>query len=187
MSSYFVMQGAADAQIVLLYSLKAPGKFDNWMLARRFQAEVQEPVQATINPQNKKGILLPLYGVPQIMRRDLYETLVGAGVDNIDVYAAVVTQEDGTVVSNDYVAYNIIGAVKAADLSATEFAPENPSRMVDAGVEKMAISDEKAKGLLLFRSAESIRLIVVHENVRKAIEAKGIANIAFRGSEDGII
>jgi hypothetical protein len=183
-TDYYVMKGFAEAQVIVLYSLKDPGPSDNWMLARRFSVPVPVPVEVTVVPDNEEGILLPFYGAPQIMRKDLYETLVGVGVDNIDVYKAVVKREDGVVISEDYLAYNILGAMRAADLTGTRFAPENPSRMIDASIEKLLVSETRVKGLLLFRLAESIRTIVVHAKVRKAIEARAIPYIVFLGADD---
>lgn len=178
MSDYFVMSGFAAEPIVLLYSLKSPGGHDNWMLARKFSATVEEPVEAVVIPDNEDGILLPIYGVPQVMRKDLYEILLSVGVDNIDVYQAILRREDGTIVSNDYIAYNILGAVKAAS-SGTLFSPENPSRMVDASFEKIVIDTRRTMEFLLFRLAESIRTVVVHAKVKTAIEARKIPNIMF--------
>ncbi len=186
MSDYFVMKGFAEAQVIVLYSLKDPGPRDNWMLARPFSVPVQEPVEVTVVPDNEEGILLPFYGVPQIMRTDVLKVLVDVGVNNIDVYKAVLRREDGTLVSDDYVAYNILGAVRATDLPGTKFAAENPSRMIDASIQNLTVTEESARGLLLFRLAESIRLIVVHEKVKKAMEASAIPYIVFLGEGDSI-
>jgi hypothetical protein len=120
------------------------------------------------------------------MRTDVLKVLVDVGVNNIDVYKAVLRREDGTLVSDDYVAYNILGAVRATDLPGTKFAAENPSRMIDASIQNLTVTEESARGLLLFRLAESIRLIVVHEKVKKAMEASAIPYIVFLGEGDSI-
>lgn len=95
--------------------------------------------------------------------------MLAAGVDNIDLYKAIVRREDGSVVSEDYVSYNVIGVVQAADLSRTQFAPENTSRLLDASIEKLAVDPSKAHDLLLFRLAESLGTVVVHERVKKEV------------------
>jgi hypothetical protein len=154
------------------------------MLARPFSAPVPEPVEVTLVPDNEDGLLLPFYGAPQIMRKDLCEAIIGAGVNNLDTYQALVQREDGTIVSRDYLAYNILGAVRAADLNETRFNAQNPSRMIDASVEKLAVDPSRAHDLLMFRLAESIRTIVVHQKVRTAIEGAGIEHIVFLGPED---
>ncbi len=184
MSDYFAMKGYAEEPIILVYSIKDPSDNDSWMWGRPFIAKVQEPVEAVVIPDNDKGVLLPFYNTPQIMRKDVYEALTNAGVDNIEVYRAVVKTEEGNIVSDDYLAYNIIGVVKAVDISKTQFAPENPSRLIDASVEKLTINANGTKGLLLFRLAESIRTIMVHDRVKAAIESRRIPYIVFLGGND---
>lgn len=186
MSSYYVMKGLAEERTVLLYSLKSPSNRDNWMLARAFSVPVTEPVEAVINAENETGVLLPFYNTPQIMRADVYEAVRSAGVDNVDVYKALVKREDGSVFAENYLAYNILGALKATDLGKSQFAPENPSRMIDASIEKLTVDESRARGLLMFRLAESIRTIVVHETVKSAVEARGIPHVAFLASEQFI-
>lgn len=178
MSNFFAMKGFAEEPIILMYSIKAPNG-NNWMWGRPFTPAVQEPVEAVVIPDNDQGVLLPFYNTPQIMRKDVCEALTSAGVNNIEVYRAVIKTEDGSVVSDDYLAYNIVGVVKSVDISKTQFAPENPSRLIDASVEKLAVNAESTRGLLLFRLAESIRTIVVHESVKAAIESRHIPYIEF--------
>jgi Immunity protein family (Imm11) len=186
MSGYFIIKGLAEEETAVLYSLASPSDVDGWMLARSFSVPVAQPVEATLVPDNEDGLLLPFYGVPQIMHRDVREALLSAGVDNVDFYQAVVKREDGTVVSDEYFAYNILGAVRAADLVKTSFAPEYPSRMIDSSIEKLSVDPALAHGLLMFRLAESIRTVVVHQKVRAAIEAKAIPHIVFLDSSDWV-
>lgn len=181
--SYFVMKGDAGAKIALMYSLEPPSDFDDWMWGQPFRKPPTSPVRATLTPGFDSGVQMPFYEVPQIMHRDVYDCLVKAGVDNLEVYPAVIDREDGTVVRNDYVAYNVIGKVGAADLKETQFAPENPSRLMDASVERLVIDEKRAHGLLLFRLAESMRLIIAHASVKEAVEARGFPEIKFLGSD----
>jgi hypothetical protein len=186
MSSYYVMKGLAEERTVLLYSLESPSNRDNWMLARPFSVAISEPVEAVVNAENETGVLLPFYNTPQIMREDVYDAVRSAGVDNVDVYKALVKREDGSVFAENYLAYNILGALKAVDLGKSQFAPENPSRMMDASIEKLTVDESQVGNLLMFRLAESLRTIVVHESVKTAVEARGIAHIAFLASEQFI-
>jgi hypothetical protein len=178
MKRYYVMEGTADGPVVLMNSLKGPAKGDGWMLGRMFVGQVQVPVQVTAKEGFDLGILMPFYPTPTIMRRDLYEAIRSAGVDNVDAWQAVVRKANGTILSNEYLAYNVLGVVRAAG-AGTTYAPENPSRMVDASIESLQIDENAARGLLLFRLAESIDTVVVHRTVRAAIETRGIENIRF--------
>jgi hypothetical protein len=174
---YYVMEFGAEGTIVLLYSLPGPGPRDSWMLGRKFKASVSVPVEINAIEEFDEGILLPLYSAPTIMRNDLYEAIVSAGVDNLDVWDAIVRKADGTLLSDQYKAFNVIGLRSAG--SGTTYAPENPSRMIDASIESLKIGENEARGLYLFRLAESCGIIVVHEKVKNAIEARGIQNIRF--------
>jgi hypothetical protein len=178
MRQYYVMQGVAVGPVVILNSLRGPADGDGWMLVRNFKGQVQVPVQVTAKEDFDAGILMPLYPTPTIMRRDLYEAICSAGVDNIDVWQAIVRKADGTILSDQYLAFNVLGIVSAAG-PGTTYAPENPSRLVDASIESLEIDESAAHGFLLFRLAESIDTVVVHRKVRAAIEARGIKNIAF--------
>lgn len=174
---YYVMDWHAEGSIVLLYSLRGPGPGDAWMLGRKFKAAVSSPVEITAKEDFDSGTLLTLYSTPTIMRNDLYEAIVSAGVDNIDVWDAVIRKADGTLLSDQYKAYNIIGLRSVGPK--TVYMPENPSRMVDASIESLEIREEEAQGLSIFRVAQSIGIIVVHEKVKTAIEARNIPNIIF--------
>ncbi|MBL8914738.1 MAG: hypothetical protein JNM17_28795 [Archangium sp.] len=184
MSTFFSMKGFANEPIVLLYSLPEPGDHDSWLWGRRFSVGVVEPVEVVVIPDHDQGVLMPFYNTPQIMRRDVLAALRDAGVDNLDTYAAVVKTEAGRVVSDDYVAYNVIGVARAADLQRTRFAVENESRLIDASIERLSIDRSRTGGLLLFRLAESLRTVIVHESVRAAVERRGIRCIEFHGEDD---
>jgi hypothetical protein len=184
-SGYFIMEGRADGQsIALLYSLTPPGPGEGWLLGRRFRQAPALPVRAVLIDDFEDQILLPLYSTPQIMTNALYEALVAAGVDNLEVYPAVVCKEDGTVVSEDYKAFNLLGVVSAADASKSVFNPLNPSRLVDASFETLALAEERCHDLLMFRLAEYTAAVVVHTKLKQAIEALAIPNIVFTAPSD---
>jgi hypothetical protein len=42
----------------------------------------------------------------------------------------------------------------------------------------------KARGALMFRSAESVNVIIVHPSIRDAVEAAGINTLTFLEPED---
>lgn len=56
-------------------------------------------------------------------------------------------------------------------------APDGP--MVSVDFDSLAIDAARARGALMFRLAESVSGIVVHESVRKAVEAAGIDSLSF--------
>jgi hypothetical protein len=183
-SNYYVMEGSANGPVVLFYSLSGPARGDGWMLGRKFTGQIKEPLEVEALADFDAGIIMPFYPTPPIMRRDLYDAVRSAGVDNIDAWDAVLRKEDGTILSTDYKAVNILGAVSAANPEGTVFTPDVPSRLIDASIESLQIDDHRARGLLMFRLAEYMGAVVVHLTVKAAIQGKGITNVAFRDAPD---
>jgi hypothetical protein len=114
------------------------------------------------------------------MSTQLLEVLLATGVGNIDAYDAELVSEDGRVRLQGYKAFNVIGLVAAADMAQSRFAPDNPSRSLDASFDSLALNSDRIRGLLLFRLAEYSSAVVVHRSVRQAIEDAGITGIVFR-------
>ncbi len=78
----------------------------------------------------------------------------------------------------------MVGVITAADLANSKFDPEQPENMISMGFDSLAIDSDKTKGALMFRLAESITTILVHEQVVKAVEAAGIPLVRFFKTED---
>jgi hypothetical protein len=118
-----------------------------------------------------------------VMTRRLSEALTQAGVDNIDYYPAVLTNTTSGEKYN-YVAYNIIGKVAAADLENSDFSSYDNKLVADVGFKELVLDESKIHGLLLFRLAEKLSTILIHDNVRKAILEQGIDTLTFIKPED---
>lgn len=102
-----------------------------------------------------------------------------AGVDNLDTYEAVLRHEDGSVASEEYRAVNVIGVASVADEARSVYAVDMPDRLINASFDSLAIDEKRANGLLLFRLAEAVSGIVVHESVRRSLESQGIDRVGF--------
>jgi hypothetical protein len=160
MPSYYVMD-PTNPNGMLLYSLPAPPR-ESWTLGRRFVNQPEQPIVAEIRTGHEEGELLPFFGTPQLMSDAFLEALREAGVDNLDTYEAVIRSEDGNIEHRGYKAFNLIGLVRAADLARTRFAPENPSRVLDASIEQLEIDESRTQGLLCFRLVEYTGSVIVH-------------------------
>jgi hypothetical protein len=182
-NNYYILESKVAGSIVLLRSLRGPSKGDDWMLGRKFKGQVKEPVQINAKEDFDKGTLLPLYPTPTIMHVDLYEAILSAGADNIEAWDAIITKADGSILSKQYKAFNILGLVKAAG-SRTVYAQENPSRIIDASIESLDLNVNKENELLIFRLAESIGTVIIHEKVKLAIEERNIQNLHFTDPVD---
>jgi len=178
-SLYYVLS-SENPKRMLLGSLKDPSFEDSWLFGRRFGAPPATPVIVAIKRGYEKAELLDYFGTPPVISVRMYETLLKAGVDNLDVYDALLASEDDKIQYTGFKAFNVIGLVKAADLQKTAFSADNESRLIDSSIDSLAIDDSKAKGLLLFRLAEYVGAVVVHESIKRAIEAQNMPYVTFR-------
>jgi hypothetical protein len=165
---------------MLLQSIPDPPSDPSWTLGARFSSAPQTPVPVTICEGYEEETPLPYVNVPPVMSTQLLEVLLATGVGNIDAYDAELVSEDGRVRLQGYKAFNVIGLVAAADMAQSRFAPDNPSRSLDASFDSLALNSDRIRGLLLFRLAEYSSAVVVHRSVRQAIEDAGITGIVFR-------
>jgi hypothetical protein len=182
-SPYYVLD-SANPKRMLLGSLEDPSLDDSWLYGAPFSEPPTTPVIVGIIPGYERAELLPYFGTPPVMSDKFYEALVSAGVDNLVVYDAVLTSEDDKIQYEGFKAFNVIGLVKAVDLGKSVFSADNESRLVDAGVERLAIDPKKAKGLLMFRLAEYAGAVIVHEAIKQAIEKHNFPHVIFREPED---
>jgi hypothetical protein len=138
-----------------------------------------EPVRVEVVP-GYEGVYLEFWDNPvPLMTKRLYAALQDAGVTNIDAYRAEIADTTSKTLNMDYVAFNIIGKVSAADLKASRTARGSTNRMISADFDAVTIKGEAARGALLFRLAESVGAIVVHEKVRDHLEDNGIDTLTF--------
>jgi hypothetical protein len=148
------------------------------------------PVEAWNMPANfnyrvdpkRKGPLKPFYDSPAIplMRRDLKEALLVAGVDNVEFFPAILEDSRDGIRHDEYDAFNVIGLVSATDQRESA-AADGQVRLLDTDFASLTLSPEKASGLLLFRLAENASAIVVHESIRQAVEQRAIPGMTFYG------
>jgi hypothetical protein len=114
-----------------------------------------------------------------LMHDRMVEALRVAGVDNIDVYDALVVDPADGSKWTDYKAVNIIGLVAAADPGQSVFDPADRTRLIATKFEKLVLDPAKARGVLMFRLAEKVSAIVVHEKVKQEIEARRIGPLGY--------
>jgi hypothetical protein len=165
--------------MMLLYEPVNPSIRDRWFAGNRFQKQPKEPVIVKIMPKNEQGDLLPYFGTATLMSDDFYKALREAGVDNLDLYEAIIQSTDGSVSHRGYKAFNLIGVVRAADLTNTVFNNPPGTQLIDASIDGLGINTTKAKGLLMFRLAEYLGAVIVHENIKNVLQAKRFPHVRF--------
>ena len=114
-----------------------------------------------------------------LCRTDLIDALHEAGVDNLDMYDAVLIDPDNGARHTTHKVVNIIGAISAADMAKSDAILHTGGPIIDADFDSLTVDEKRARGALLFRLAESTNAILIHETVRDLLLAKGFTNLAF--------
>jgi hypothetical protein len=164
---------------MLLFNIAKHSIGESWTMGRHFKKAPPLPVIVRIQPGNENSDLLPLFDTPPLMSNEFYEAMREAGVDNLDVYDAIIRSEDGSVEYHGYKAFCIVGLISAADLKNTIFSPDNPSRLFDASIERLEIDESKTNNVLCFRLAEYTGSIFIHEKVKQHLEKKNFPHVVF--------
>lgn len=108
-----------------------------------------------------------------LMQRALVDTLQGAGVDNLQVFPAILTEESTGAAREDYCLVNVLGLLAAADLKQSQGISLGGGQVFT----RLAIDAGKARGLLMFRLAESLIDVILHEKVAEAVRAGRFADL----------
>jgi len=187
--SYYVMTSPVGPGRKL-----ADFKSDNYTLSftsgDKLTQSPPNPIELTWDPENEDGIKVSYYsagpGVP--MSKDLVEALQLAGVDNLDTYPLVIHSETGNPVCHDYLAVNILTAIVTADMDKSEIDEDNMDDdfdgLFDVSFDSIVIDKEKAEGQLLYRMAESVSTVIIHEKVVNVLKGKGGFGLTFTRPED---
>jgi len=109
----------------------------------------------------------------RLMHKTLVQTIQAAGVDNIEIFPAVVTWSEKNWVIEDYVVVNIIGLVSCAVKDQSETSPIADSHYFH----NITIDSTRTNNMLMFRLAESEIEVLVHEQVADAIKASNFDGV----------
>ena len=154
-----------------------------WMTGQRITYDVRTPLEYGLDP-DYPGEMLPMYkSAAPLMRADLLAALADAGVDNLQLFDAVLRDLKGNE-NKEYKAVNVVGVVAAADLGNSRMMGTTDSTLVDADFHRLAFREKIPTDLLLFRLAESVNAIVVHDRVKRRIERAGIPGMTFYASDE---
>ena len=160
--------------------IRIPGN-GSWRIGRRFTAPVPDPLVLEATPEGE-GRLLPAEmwdGSILLLSARLIEALHSAGVDNLDVYRAVIRDSVSGEEHTSHVAVNIIGVVAGADLTRSEGVRTDALPLFDVAFDSLVLKDDLPHELRMFRLAENNSTILVHADVRTRVLSAGIDAIRF--------
>jgi hypothetical protein len=185
---YFVMCcfSPEDKDHVRL-SYKRDHPLRSWSSGKRFSTNPNDPVFRRPPPEpirvevvsDYKGSMAEFWDDPvPLMTQRLLKALQAAGVTNLDTYRAEIVDPKEKKTYDNYVAFNLIGVVAAADLKKSRFDPATEP-LISRDFDALAVDENATRGALMFRLAESVNAIMVHENIKKHLEAGGIDTLTF--------
>ena len=182
--SYSIMESPVGPGNKIASFLPYSDFLGSWMSGAKMVDSPPDPIELTWDPDNEGEIRKAYYEAGVVlMLKDLVAALREAGVDNLDAYPVIIRSTRNAEVCSDYVAVNIIGAIAAADMEKSEIIDEG-SGMIDVIFGSLVIDEDKAQGKLLFRLAESVGAVVVHERVVAHLLNKGSFGLTFTDPEN---
>ena len=178
-------ESAADDGYMEIEDWKKTEGFEDWSVGRLATARPQGPVEIDVVPYLGYG------GGPDefvdlnvpLMSKKLKETVQAAGVDNLNFYPVALRNTE-TGETYEYFAFNLIGLVDAVDLGKSTITSHDGDFVGDSSITDLAVNEEAARGLLMFRLKQKFSVILVHRRVKEAIERAAIPSVKFIAPED---
>lgn len=154
--------------------LQFPG-VKSWASGQHFQAALPTPIVVPITqigpPSDEPVIPCPFNDANMCLATpEIVTALHSGGVNNIDVYPAIL-RDTVTGIEFQYFAVNIIGGlVKAADIDKSEWTNIEGEAKADTIFEKLVVDESKTHGLDIFRMYEDTGTILINERIKKVLE-----------------
>jgi hypothetical protein len=157
----------------------------SFTLGERIAVQVPDPLRFSLAPlnlnANDMGPDMPEYmkGSIPLFRDDLVKAMRDGGVDNLDLYNAVIIDPDGGTQHTNYKAVNIIGAIAAADMAKSDAVIHTGGPFIDVDFYTLVLDEKRAGDALIFRLAEATSAILVHERLRDHLLSRGYSALEF--------
>lgn len=189
---FFVLECMGDVGELHFWLDTERSNGECWLMGRAFTASDPDPdfhppsrqfeLRTEIDSKVKERVYPELTWSPlPLMSRRLVNALQQAGVDNLQLYPTRLINPQGEKPppEDHYLAVNILGLVAAADRVRSKLNPDVPERMISTDFHSLVIDPEKAHDLLMFRLAENVSAVLVHERVKRFVEASGIHTLTW--------
>ena len=165
-----------------------------WYHGRKLQITFTMPIECELEGIDDEeyeldGIenynILMIYGneaIP-IMHDSVVEALTAAGVDNLELFPAVLKDPTTGKEYSDFKAFNVVGLVSAVDLNSSRLMHKSSTiQHLDTDFEQLNLAVPESVTLNLFRLEENCGAICVSEKVKAEIEKRNIPGIIFYAS-----
>lgn len=155
----------------------------SWNRGTFIAADLPDPIVIHLDPE-QPGVLLPMYYKGVLVMSDaMIAALMAGGVSNLQCFNALLVDPFSAVERSDYKVVNIVGVIAAADLDKSVYRAYG-TPLFDVEFDSLVIDESKARGALMFRLAENISGIIIHEQVKAALENASIPYLDFTPPED---
>ncbi len=124
--------------------------------------------------------------IPPLFHKELVKAIRECGVDNLEAYDVRIVDSATNEICEDYQAVNIVGLIKAVDMDQSVATPHSDDGLVDTDFDSVKLDEAAIKGQLMFRLAESINAVVVHQSVKEYLESKGGFELTFTKPENWV-
>ncbi|MCW4455179.1 hypothetical protein OK348_10275 [Flavobacterium sp. MXW15] len=151
----------------------------NWNLGRAITAPIRVPVIVELDPQFP-GRMMPMFDSGVLLFSDeMIDALHRCGVRNFQCFDAVVKDAANNIEYGNYKVINIVGIVSAADLDGSVYEAHDGVASIDTDFDSLAIDESRTRGAGMFRLAEAVNGIVIHQRVKQGLEEQGIEYLDF--------
>jgi hypothetical protein len=180
MSKYYTMEQEVDREeSFVLTSLPDIEPKRPWYLGERFGIDPPDPLELIMDPTS--GPIMPDFfdaGIP-VFSAKLCQAMHEAGVDTFDRYPAVMIDPNTGHRWADYFAVNVIGKVSCADMKQSTYLDPTDTGQISVFFSQLVIDPMRARGHLMFRLAESLGELIIHDSVVKVLRTKDLKCLRF--------
>ncbi len=137
-----------------------------WMDGEKIDFPLPDILKYTLDEVKEPSNLKSLYSNEAIplMRKDLALTLIKNGVENLEIFNALLIDTQTGNTFTEYFSFNLVNNIQALSLD------ENGKTYIDI---------EKTNGRLLFRLEENISAIPIHKDLKKILQNNDFNDLLF--------
>lgn len=149
-----------------------------WMLGISIPAPTRT-FEFLLDPQRGNQLAEMYTEGALIMREDLLSAFEEAGVDNLQAFPVAIVDPRTGQRHEAYRLVNVVGKARAVDEEASDRLDTAPGHLADSVFNTLAIDESSVPDLLMFRLAESLRTVLVHESVVARIDSRTFPGMTF--------
>jgi hypothetical protein len=140
----------------------------SWISGSQHNKPIPTPIEVELNPEFGTELLDSYHESIPIWSDRFIEMLRRVGVDNFETYDAIIRDPRSGLVATNYKAVNVLGSVNCVDMNLSEY--DRRSEMGAREFTKLIIDAAKAHDLRMFRLAERPTILIIDQDIVRAIE-----------------